>query len=86
MDYRLMAIAICAFGLTACGVSNLAIDDAYHWEDRTPQRTNTSSTTSSTSSDSSTSSSGSDISTSPTTPELEYVSVQDTTITVKIKR
>lgn len=88
MNYRLWLIGLCAFGLSACGVQ-APLDDAYHWEDRTTK----SSTSTPASSASSTSPTTSETSTPSATsepksalPTLEYLNIQDTTITVKIHR
>ena len=62
--------------LSACSSTQFTIDDAYHWEDRSAIATTTATPSSTTSSSSSTSSG----------PSLEFTNVQDTTITVRIKR
>ena len=78
-----VGVGLLLFILTACA-SQAPLDDAYHWMDKaeqmaaaaaqTAQQSATSTSTSSTSS------------ATPTTPSLEYTNVQDTTITVRIKR
>lgn len=52
--------------LTACGVNQLPIDDAYYWPDKSAPSTTT-------------------IQTTPTTP-IEYTSVTDTVVTIRIKK
>ena len=55
--------------LTACGVNQLPIDDAYYWPDKSAPSTTT-------------------IQTTPTTPTppIEYTSVTDTVVTIRIKK
>ena len=71
-------IGILALGLAGCSSVQLYVDDAYHWPDKTSEKTaqsspNTPSTPNTPS--------------SPTSaPSLEFTNVQDTTITVKIHR
>ena len=48
----------------------LCIDDAYHWQDKTPTTQTTPSSEAP----------------APSSPSLEYVNVQDTTVTVRINR
>ena len=55
--------------LTACGVNQLPIDDAYYWPDKSAPSTTTIQTTPAT----------------PTTP-IEYTSVTDTVVTIRIKK
>lgn len=55
--------------LTACGVNQLPIDDAYYWPDKSAPSTTTIQTTP----------------TTPTTP-IEYTSVTDTVVTIRIKK
>ena len=75
-------IVFFVLALTACSSSQLFVDDAYHW----PENTNTGTTAISTenSAPAATGTSAAGNSSSGTT--LEYISVQDTTITVRIKR
>ena len=72
----LVTLSLC-YGFASCA-SQAPLDDAYHWEDKpahtTPIESGTSSATSQASS------------TSPASPSLEYINVQDTTITIRIKR
>lgn len=76
--------------LTACA-SQAPLDDAYHWMDKAEQMAAAAAQTAQQSAQSATSSSSSSSSSStssatPTAPSLEYTNVQDTTITVRIKR
>ena len=74
---RLSYIVCCVLGLTACGsTSTIAVDDAYIWPDKTTQVTNHAATPATVVADE-------PVSAGPT---LEYTNVQDTTITVRIKR
>ena len=66
--------------LSACSSTHFTVDDAYHWEDN---RSAAATAETSSGSESLTSSSSSSSSTSPT---IEYTNIQDTTITVRIKR
>lgn len=98
MKSRFWIIGMCVLGLSACGVQ-APLDDAYHWEDRTPSY-GSASTSSSTTSNVSTSSANTTSTSSatsaqekpaaseskPAQPTLEFTNVQDTTITVKIHR
>ena len=75
-----VGVGLLLFILTACA-SQAPLDDAYHWMDKAEQmaaaaQTAQQSSTSTTSTSSAT----------PTAPSLEYTNVQDTTITVRIKR
>lgn len=74
---RLSYIVCCVLGLTACGsTSTIAVDDAYIWPDKTASVSTPSSTPATVVADE-------PVSTGPT---LEYTNIQDTTITVRIKR
>ena len=74
---RLSYIVSCVLGLTACGsTSTIAVDDAYIWPDKTASVTTPAATTA-------TLVVNEPVSTGPT---LEYTNIQDTTITVRIKR
>ena len=67
------------FALVLAGCSTtqpLCIDDAYHWQDKTPTTQTTPSTQNTPSSEAP----------APSSPSLEYVNVQDTTVTVRINR
>lgn len=101
MKSRFWIIGMCVLGLSACGVQ-APLDDAYHWEDRTPSYSSASTSTITTSTSTITTSTTSTTTTSTTTtevqqtkeasesklaqPTLEFTNVQDTTITVKIHR
>ena len=68
----IVCAAIVAF-LSGCGTTNIAIDDAYHWSDephRSAPKEQTAEQTVQTS----------------TTPTMEYINVQDTTVTIRINR
>ncbi len=85
-----VGVGLLLFILTACA-SQAPLDDAYHWMDKAEQMAAAAAQTAqqsapSTSSTSSSSSSSSTSSATPTAPSLEYTNVQDTTITVRIKR
>ena len=85
-----VGVGLLLFILTACA-SQAPLDDAYHWMDKAEQMAAAAAQTAqqsatSTSSSSSASSTSSTSSATPTTPSLEYTNVQDTTITVRIKR
>ena len=74
---RLSYIVCCVLGLTACGSTlTIAVDDAYIWPDKTTPVTNPAATPAIVVADE-------PVSAGPT---LEYTNVQDTTITVRIKR
>lgn len=82
-----VGVGLLLFILTACA-SQAPLDDAYHWMNKAEQMAAAAAQTAqqsapATSSSSSTSSTSS---TTPTAPSLEYTNVQDTTITVRIKR
>lgn len=79
---------MCVLGLSACGVQ-APLDDAYHWEDRTPSYSSASTSSANTTSTSSATSAQEKPAASeskPAQPTLEFTNVQDTTITVKIHR
>ena len=85
-----VGVGLLLFALTACA-SQAPLDDAYHWMDKAEQMAAAAAQTAqqsatSTSSSSSSSSSSSTSSSTPNTPSLEYINVQDTTVTIKIKR
>lgn len=63
--------------LSACSSTHFTVDDAYHWDDN---RSAAATAETPSGSESSTSSS------SLTSPTIEYTNIQDTTITVRIKR
>ena len=76
MGYRLWVIGGLVAVLTACSTTSSlpSIDDAYYQPEELPGSTGYTSTPSSTSSTSSTGS------------NIEYLNVQDTTVTIRIKR
>lgn len=83
-------IGIMALVLAGCSTTQpLCIDDAYHWQDKT-----TTVSTSQSSSTTSTTPSTPNTQNTPSTPEtpapasstLEFLNVQDTTVTVRINR
>ena len=76
-----VGVGLLLFILTACA-SQAPLDDAYHWMDKAEQMAAAAAQTAQQSSTSTTSTS----SATPTAPSLEYTNVQDTTITVRIKR
>lgn len=71
--------------LTACA-SQAPLDDAYHWMDKAEQMAAAAAQTAQQSATSTSTSTSSTSSATPTAPSLEYTNVQDTTITVRIKR
>ena len=76
-------IGIMALVLAGCSTTQpLCIDDAYHWQDKTTTVSETPKTTSS--------SSGAPLEKAeektPASPTLEFLNVQDTTVTVRINR
>lgn len=77
-------IGILALGLAGCSSVQLYVDDAYHWPDKTSEKTTpVTPTTQNTPTTPNTQNTPS----SPTSaPSLEFTNVQDTTITVKIHR
>jgi len=79
-----VGVGLLLFILTACA-SQAPLDDAYHWMDKAEQMAAAAAQTAQQSAPS-TSSSSSTSSATPTAPSLEYTNVQDTTITVRIKR
>ncbi|MBQ7439236.1 MAG: hypothetical protein IJV28_04630 [Paludibacteraceae bacterium] len=81
-----VGVGLLLFILTACA-SQAPLDDAYHWMDKAEQMAAAAAQTAQQSATStSTSSSSSTSAATPTAPSLEYTNVQDTTITVRIKR
>ena len=77
------ALYILVFCFAGCA-SQAPLDDAYYWPDKTASASTSTTSATSDNSVSSTTSSGSDSSTNPST--LEYVNVQDTTVTIRIKK
>lgn len=74
--YQYIVCAATVAFLSGCGTTNIAIDDAYHWSDEPhrsapkEQAVETAEPTVQTS----------------TTPTMEYINVQDTTVTIRINR
>ena len=79
-----VGVGLLLFILSACA-SQAPLDDAYHWMDKAEQMAAAAAQMAQQSA-TSTSSSSSSSSATPTAPSLEYTNVQDTTITVRIKR
>ena len=67
--------------LSACSSTHFTVDDAYHWDDNRSAAATTETSSGSTGSTSIPSGE-----TRSETPSLEYTNIQDTTITVRIKR
>ena len=73
MSRKPVILCIVALVMSACGTTNVApLDDAYYWPDKSAHATHSEPTESGTS--------------SPSSPSIEYTNVQDTTVTIKIKR
>ena len=71
-----VGVGLLLFALAACHTTSQApLDDAYYWPDKSAQAAQTTHSESSAPSTPST----------PSTP-IEYTNVQDTTVTIKIKR
>ena len=62
-------IVFLALGLASCA-SQAPLDDAYHWEDKTPSKYTPQPTQA----------------TQTTEPTLHFLNIQDTTVTVRIKK
>ena len=78
MGYRLWVIGGMALILSACGTTSKApLDDAYFQPEKLPGSTSYTSTSSSTSTYSSNNEPG---------PTIEYLNVQDTTVTIRIRK
>ena len=75
MGYRLWVIGGMALILSACGTTSKApLDDAYYQPEKLPGSTSYTSTSSST------------IQPSQPGPSIEYLNVQDTTVTIRIRK
>jgi len=72
LPLRRVGVGFLLVVLTACGVNQLPIDDAYYWPDKSAPSTTTTQITQTTP-------------TTPTTP-IEYTSVTDTVVTIRIKK
>ena len=75
LPLRRVGVGFLLVVLTACGVNQLPIDDAYYWPDKSAPSTTTIQTTPTTQI----------TPTTPTTP-IEYTSVTDTVVTIRIKK
>ena len=87
-----VGVGLLLLALTACHTTSQApLDDAYYWPDKEPveqkeqKSKQPSETTVITTTTTTTTQSTSVIVTTPSTP-IEYTNVQDTTVTIKIKR
>lgn len=77
-----VGVGLLLFALTACHTTSQApLDDAYYWPDKSVHTEHSESSASSAPSASSASSAS-----SAPSPSIEYTNVQDTTVTIKIKR
>lgn len=76
-------LSLFALALTGCSSMQLYVDDAYHWEDKTPSSSKTQTTPKTQSSQNTPSTPETP---APETPTLEFLNVQDTTVTVRINR
>ena len=75
MGYRLWVIGGMALILSACGTTSKApLDDAYYQPEKLPGSTSYTSTSNST------------IQPSQPGPTIEYLNVQDTTVTIRIRK
>ena len=83
MTRKLFILFLFALVLAGCSTTQpLCIDDAYHWQDKTP----TTQTTPSTQNTQNTQNTPSSEAPAPSSPSLEFLNVQDTTVTVRINR
>lgn len=74
-------------GMSACSTVQMPpIDDAYHWPDKTVSATSTTPANKNTSENSTEPTVPPTPQASSETPKMEYINVQDTTITVRIKK
>ena len=74
-----VGVGLLLFALAACHTTSQApLDDAYYWPDKSVHTEHSESSVSSASSASS--------APSPSSSSIEYTNVQDTTVTIKIKR
>ena len=89
MTRKLFILSLFALVLAGCtSTQPLCIDDAYHWEDKTYKvsTSQSSSTTPSTPNTPNTQTTPTPETPASSSPTLEYVNVQDTSITVRINR
>lgn len=68
-------MAVIAICMTSCHTTAMPIDDAYYWVDKKAETATIPSVTSTT-----------EVRTEASSPSIEYTNVQDTTVTIKIKR
>ena len=90
MTSRSIIFCVFAIILSACA-SQAPLDDAYHWEDSAPakhttQPTQTTQTTQTTYTSVPSVPSSPSSATAPSEPSLQYLNIQDTTVTVRIKK
>lgn len=79
MRSKAIILSFLTLALLGCNtVYTIPIDDVYHWPDAY--------TSSSSASKTSSASSANSTSTTSSTPSVEYVNVQDTTVTIRIKK
>lgn len=83
MTRRPVILSLFALALAGCSSMQLYVDDAYHWEDKTPSSLKTQTTPKTQSSQNTPSTPETPASETPT---LEFLNVQDTTVTVRINR
>ena len=77
--YRVI-VFLFALGLISCASNQVPLDDAYYWPDKSAVSTNTQTTTTTTTTQTTANS------VKQQAPSVEFISVKDTTVTVKIKR
>ena len=71
-----VGVGLLLFALTACHTTSQApLDDAYYWPDKSVHTEHSESSASSAS-----------CASSALSPSIEYINVQDTTVTIRIKR
>lgn len=80
----LLVIALVMLGCTT--VYTIPIDDVYHWPGAYTKTTTTSSSSSSAEASGSTTTVAEPVESSSSTSEVEYINVQDTTVTIRIKK
>jgi hypothetical protein len=85
--YRVIVILF-ALGLISCASNQVPLDDAYYWPDKSAVSSNTPTTTTTTTQTTHTVQTVQTESNSvkQQAPSVEFISVKDTTVTVKIKR
>lgn len=86
MTRRPVILSLFALALTGCSSMQLYVDDAYHWEDKTPSSSKTQSSQTTPKTQSSQNTPSTPETPAPETPTLEFLNVQDTTVTVRINR